>query len=152
MVYLCDGVYGPESEGCEGGLMEDVYYHSWWNPIGPAYFDKWSGHDNQCKTRRRHPYVKVNSYVSMSDEFDDPIESHLAKNIHSYGPIPVAVDSTSSAFELYHRGIVRKEHCGSDVDHAVLVVGYTPEYWIVKNSWGPSWGQGGYIHIERGRM
>lgn len=142
---------GPESEGCDGGLMEDVYYHSYYNPIGPAEFDTWSGNDKTCKHRRSHPFVKVKNYVSMSDEYNDPIESHLARNIHTYGPIPVAVDSTSREFELYHNGIIRKEHCGSDVDHAVLVVGYTPEYWIVKNSWGPHWGQNGYIYIERGR-
>lgn len=141
----------PESDGCEGGLMEDVYYHSWSNPIGPVSFDRWKGGDSTCRHRYRHPYVKVHKYVSMSSDYHDPVESHLARNIHTYGPIPVAVDSTSRAFDLYHDGILRKEHCGNDVDHAVLVVGYTPEYWIVKNSWGSHWGQNGYIYIERGR-
>ena len=65
--------------------------------------------------------------------------------------LPVAVDSTSNTFELYHDGIIRKDQCGNNVDHAVLVVGYTPTYWIVKNSWGPLWGQSGYIYIERGK-
>lgn len=141
----------PESDGCSGGLMEDVYYHSWSNPIGPAEFDPWKGKDRTCKHRYRHPYVKVHQYTSMSSDFNDPVEAHLARNIHTYGPIPVAVDSTSNSFELYHDGVLRKEHCGKDVDHAVLVVGYTPEYWIVKNSWGTHWGQNGYIYIERGR-
>lgn len=141
---------GPESDGCDGGLMEDVYYHSYWNPIGPSYFDHWTGRKKQCKHRRDHPYVKVHHYVSMSDEFNDDVEQDLAYNIYHYGPIPVAVDSTSHAFEFYHNGIIRKDHCGTEVDHAVLVVGYTPDYWIVKNSWGTSWGQGGYIYIERG--
>jgi C1A family cysteine protease len=142
---------GPESDGCDGGLMEDVYYHSYWNPIGPKQFDKWKGHDTICKHRKWHPYVEVDTYVSMSDEFNDPVEDHLAKNIHTYGPIPVAIDSTGSHFELYHSGILRSAHCGKNVDHAVLVVGYTPEYWIIKNSWGTSWGQGGYLYLERGR-
>lgn len=142
---------GPESEACDGGLMEDVYYHSYYNPIGPVEFDTWKGEARVCKHRHSHPFVKVHSYVSMSDEYNDPIEAHLAKNILAYGPIPVAVDSTSKQFELYHSGILTKEHCGSEVDHAVLVVGFTPEYWIVKNSWGPHWGQNGYIYIERGR-
>lgn len=142
---------GPESDGCNGGLMEDVYYHSFWNPIGPNYFDPWTGRDGHCRLRKHHPYVKVKNYVSMSDEYHDPIERDLAYNIYHYGPIPVGVDSTSHAFEFYHDGIVRKNQCGKDIDHAVLVVGYTPEYWIVKNSWGTSWGQAGYIYIERGK-
>ena len=143
---------GPESGGCDGGLMEDVYYHSFFNPIGPETFDTWKGIDGTCKKRHTHPYVKVHAYTSFSDQYHDTdIEKDLAYNIYHYGPIPVAVDSTKSAFEFYHDGIVREHQCGKEVDHAVLVVGYTPEYWIVKNSWGPSWGKSGYIHIERGK-
>ena len=141
---------GPESDGCDGGLMEDVFYHSFWNPIGPERFDRWKGHNSVCKHRKWHPYVELDTYVSMSDEYNDPVEDHLAKNIHSYGPIPVAVDSSGSHFELYHDGILRHNHCGKNVDHAVLVVGYTPDYWVIKNSWGSSWGQGGYMYLERG--
>jgi len=141
----------PESDGCDGGLMEDVYYHSYWNPIGPEEFDAWTGRDGRCKTRRTHPYVRVNTYESMSDEYGDPVEAHLAHNVYHYGPIPVGISSASNTFEHYHRGIIRKEHCGSEVDHAVLVVGYTPTYWVIKNSWGTSWGDGGYARIERGR-
>lgn len=141
---------GPESDGCEGGLMEDVYYHSYWNPVAPESFDPWTGHDGKCRVRKRHPFVRVLSYVSMSSDYNDKVEKHLADNIYHYGPIPVAVDSTGRAFEFYHNGIVKHTQCGTEVDHAVLVVGYTPDYWIVKNSWGPSWGQDGYIYLERG--
>lgn len=43
--------------------------------------------------------------------------------------------------------------CQSNVteDHAVLLVGYTPEYWIVKNQWGLDWGENGYVRISRNR-
>ena len=37
------------------------------------------------------------------------------------------------------------------MNHAVLIVGYTPGYWIVKNSWGAGWGSGGYIYLVRGK-
>jgi len=142
---------GPESDGCDGGLMEDVYKHSYGNPIGPVDFDRWTGGDSVCKHRHIHPYVRVMDYVSMSDEFGDPVEGHLARNIYYYGPIPVAVDSTSSTFEHYSSGVIRKNQCGTDVDHAVLAVGYTPDYWILKNSWGTSWGEKGYFRVARGQ-
>lgn len=141
----------PESGGCDGGgLMEDVFKHSYGNPIGPRSFDPWKGGDSVCKRRLSHPYARVMHYVSMSDEFHDPIEDHLSYNVYRYGPIPVAIDATSTAFEHYGGGILQKHQCGSAVDHAALVVGYTPTYWILKNSWGTSWGEHGYIRIARG--
>lgn len=54
----------------------------------------------------------------------------------------------SADWEHYTGGVMK---CRSNVteDHAVLLVGYTPQYWIVKNSWGPEWGESGYIRISR---
>ena len=46
-----------------------------------------------------------------------------------------------------------KQDCGTDVNHVVQLVGYGSEnnedYWIVRNSWGPSWGEDGFIRIKR---
>jgi len=68
-------------------------------------------------------------------------------------PVSVAIEADQMAFQLYKTGILSKQ-CGSKLDHGVLAVGYGTEngvdYWKVKNSWGPNWGEGGYIRIERG--
>jgi KDEL-tailed cysteine endopeptidase len=70
-------------------------------------------------------------------------------------PVPVAVDASGQAFQFYSEGVLRGD-CGTDLDHGVAVVGYgvdyyggTP-YWVVKNSWGAAWGEGGYIRMLRG--
>ena len=68
------------------------------------------------------------------------------------GPVSIGVDAASTGFRFYKSGII-KRWCGSDIDHAVLLVGYGTEkgvdYWLVKNSWGPSWGEKGYLRILR---
>ena len=64
----------------------------------------------------------------------------------------MAVDSNSYAFFSYSSGII-DSNCGTALDHAVTVVGYGAQngipYWIVKNSWGASWGENGYVRIKR---
>jgi C1A family cysteine protease len=67
-------------------------------------------------------------------------------------PVSVAVDA-NIVWQLYSGGIV-KANCGANLDHGVLLVGYGTatdgtDYWIVKNSWGPNWGEQGYIRLKR---
>lgn len=62
------------------------------------------------------------------------------------GPVAVAVDAGN--WPLYKSGVF--ENCGSSVNHAVLAVGVTDAYWRLKNSWGVSWGEGGYIRVKAG--
>jgi len=51
---------------------------------------------------------------------------------------------------MYSSGIATLEDCpNAQLDHGVAVVGYTEDAWIVRNSWGPSWGEEGYIRLSR---
>lgn len=136
----------PMTDGCDGGAMEFVFKKAMSNPIGPESFDPFKYRNGRCFRRLFRPYVRVKRYKTINYG----VERHLARYLNQYGPIPVGVDSQSMQFELYHNGIIKEQHCGKDIDHAVLVVGYTPEYWIVKNSWGTSWGDKGYFYLERG--
>jgi hypothetical protein len=65
------------------------------------------------------------------------------------GPVAAAIEADQSAFQLYKSGVLTGS-CGIKYDHGVLVVGYGSNYWKVKNSWGPSWGESGYVRLERG--
>lgn len=120
----------PDTTGCSGGLMEDVY----------------SSLCSGCNDLT----LTVNDYVVISDLDGGDVEPHLAAAVYQYGPIPVGIDSTSSRFLTYKSGVIKSDECNKVPNHAVVVVGYTPEYWIVKNSWGEHWGDKGYAKISRG--
>jgi len=69
-------------------------------------------------------------------------------------PVSVAIEADQSVFQHYTSGVLTNDACGSNLDHGVLAVGYgvdgTQKYWKVKNSWGETFGEKGYIRIERG--
>ena len=56
---------------------------------------------------------------------------------------------------MYRHGIIKASHCGKEIDHAVTVTWFgiegTTRYWVIKNSWGKSWGESGYFRLERGK-
>lgn len=66
------------------------------------------------------------------------------------GPVSVAIEADQKAFQTYTSGVL-SSGCGTNLDHGVLCVGWGSdngsEYWIVKNSWGASWGDAGYIKL-----
>jgi C1A family cysteine protease len=67
-------------------------------------------------------------------------------------PVSIVVEANQLAWQFYGGGVVQK-NCGVTIDHAVLAVGWAVEKginsWIVKNSWGPKWGNEGYIYISQ---
>ncbi len=141
----------PDNYGCDGGLMEYVYKKAMRTPAGPEIFDPFKDKETKCIRRITRPWLKVKTYSTQSDEWHAPIEEKLAHNIVQYGPIPVGIDSASWHMEMYRGGVLKASQCGKDIDHAVLVVGFTPDYWIIRNSWGKDWGDDGYLYLERWR-
>jgi len=65
-------------------------------------------------------------------------------------PNTVAVDAGGRAWQSYKGGVFDVQ-CGKQLNHAILAVGYTDQYYIVKNSWGTSWGAQGYVFMIRGK-
>lgn len=108
----------------------------------------YKGYDSACDTYRKNAKV-----VSIDDYEDVPTndEDALRKAVASQ-PIAVAIEGGGREFQLYSSGVFTGR-CGTALDHGVTVVGYGTDhgvdYWIVRNSWGASWGEEGYIRMER---
>jgi hypothetical protein len=68
-------------------------------------------------------------------------------------PVSIAIEADQSSFQLYKSGVLTGK-CGTNLDHGVLAVGYgtsgSSAFYKVKNSWGKTWGESGYIRLTKG--
>lgn len=139
---------GGLNDGCEGGLMEDVFEYAEVHALPYDDEDPYIAEDTPCRTGSVHEFVS--SFGTLSIDDDPRAEDHITWLVAHYGPVAVSVDSTSDAFQNYAGGIFSGSMCNKDIDHAMAIVGFTPNYWILKNSWGDSWGEKGYMRLQRG--
>lgn len=141
----CAGSSG--NQGCNGGLMDDAF--NWivsHGGIGSEASYPYTARDGTCKNV---PSVsKISGYSDVQQGSEDALMSALQNQ-----PISIAIEADQSSFQMYRTGIF-KGPCGQQLDHGVLLVGAGSDggvdYWRVKNSWGTSWGDAGYIRIIRG--
>jgi cathepsin F/cysteine peptidase B len=103
-----------------------------------------SGSTGSCKSVSG---MAVGSTISGHKDITHS-EAQMATFVSTGGPLPIAVDA-SRHWQTYTGGVV-STCTGTSLDHGVLIVGYTDQYWIVKNSWGASWGESGYIRLAYG--
>ena len=101
---------------------------------------------SSCDIRRANVGVQLTGYSRIQKNN----ESELTAAIASVGPISVSIDSSQHGFQHYASGVYSDPNCSSkNLDHAATVVGYGTQdgydYYIVKNSYGKSWGQKGII-------
>ena len=95
------------------------------------------------------PAATISGYQAVPDNDEDALAAAVANQ-----PVSVGIDGSEPSFKLYSGGIMTGDACGTDLHHAVTVVGYGVQdgtsYWLLKNSWGETWGEGGYMKLERG--
>ncbi|KAL0877010.1 hypothetical protein Bca101_026715 [Brassica carinata] len=139
-----------ENNGCGGGKVETAY----------EFIVKNGG----LRTNHDYPYkavngvceasLKANNKNVMIDGYEilPANDEHALRKAVAHQPVTAVIDSSSREFQLYESGVFDGT-CGTNLNHGVVVVGYGTEkgrdYWIVRNSWGNTWGEGGYMKMAR---
>jgi len=137
--------------GCNGGHMINGWNHvAQAGGIQSEETYPYKHKDGHCQEDNSMFVAHCGGYEEVS-----PNESAMESALVEIGyPISIGVHAGSS-FQHYHSGVYDDTHCkNGQLNHAILVVGYdksgSEPYWIVKNSWGGSWGDHGYINMKMG--
>lgn len=148
----CSKGYG--NDGCKGGLMNDAYEYIKNQPG----LDTWEsypyeGQDGECRFNSQTVGAYCTGYVEIPQGDEKALEHAVA----TIGPVTIAMDASQKTFQFYRDGVYQDPDCKNkpeDMNHGVLVVGYGVEptgqkYWLIKNSYGPQWGNGGYFKLAK---
>ena len=114
---------------------------------------------NGLEDEAEYPFAGVDtscSYTAAADasKVFDPLSTYYKVPYGNQGlmgaidqaPVSVCLDATN--WDSYQSGVF--SNCGTQLDHCVTAVGYTQDYWIIRNSWGTTWGEDGYIQLAMG--
>jgi len=147
----CSTAYG--NHGCQGGLMDNAFRYIKANGgIDTEKSYPYEAMNDRCRFKQANVGATDTGYVDVKSGSESDLQSAAA----TVGPISVAIDASHLSFQFYHQGVYDNSGCSSTrLDHGVLVVGYGTyqgqAYWLVKNSWGASWGMEGYIMMSRNK-
>merc|ERR1712039_554975 len=131
------------NNGCGGGNMETGFQYQEGVNVATESSYPYTARDGSCKSSGYSTAVPrggVTGYRSVS------ASTSGLKSALNTGPVSVAIEADQNSFQGYTGGVITSG-CGTSLDHGVTAVGYTDSYFIVKNSWGSSWGNNGYVYI-----
>lgn len=150
----CDNFkHGGKDHGCNGGLMDNAF--------------AWINKNNGLCSEESYPYISATGTEKCQTTCDNLPNSQIQSWVDvessdnalmqavALQPVSVAIEADQIDFQFYKSGVLTSD-CGTTLDHGVIVVGYgsdtegTNDYYLVKNSWGTTWGDEGYIKLGRG--
>jgi len=141
----CSSSFG--NNGCNGGLMDDAFQYIIKNGICSEASYPYTAAQGTCRACTTVATLSSYTDIATGDE------ASMLPAVGLSGPVSIAIEVDSMAFQFYSGGVFNDPSCGTNLDHGVLIVGYGTDsgtdYWIVKNSWGASWGESGYIRMIR---
>jgi len=145
----CSGSYG--NMGCNGGLMDYGFeYVIAKKGLCTESAYPYKAVDGSCQSSCGTRYGSITGYKDVTVNSESALQTAATQQ-----PVSVAIEADQSGFQFYTSGVFSGT-CGTSLDHGVLVTGFNTDsstpYWIVKNSWGSSWGNKGYIWIAKGKQ
>ncbi|RZC45782.1 hypothetical protein C5167_038734 [Papaver somniferum] len=140
----------PFNNGCNGGLMDYAFQFIAFN--GGLHKEDdypYLMEEGTCERKKEDmEVVTINGYEDVPENDEQSLLKALSRQ-----PLSVAIEASGRDFQFYSGGVFNGA-CGTELDHGVTAVGYGSDkggldYIIVKNSWGPKWGEKGYIRMKR---
>ena len=139
-----------QNNGCNGGLMDYAFEFIKKNGgITSEAAYPYAAEDGSCAAEKNVPVVTIDGHENVPANDENALLKAVANQ-----PVSIAIEASGFDFQFYSEGVFTGS-CGTELDHGVAIVGYGKtqhgtKYWIVRNSWGPDWGEKGYIRMLRG--
>ncbi|XP_026734009.1 cathepsin L1-like [Trichoplusia ni] len=144
---IVDCSYKDGNAGCDGGSLRAALRYAARDGLLTESQYPYVGKRGRCKYDMYRVRARARRWATLPAGDEAAIERTLA----TIGPLAVAVNAAPFTFQLYRNGVYDDLFCTPwQMNHAMLLVGYTPEYWVLLNWWGKNWGEDGYIRIRRG--
>jgi len=158
--FILDCAWTESNAACMGGSESEagrviMGQFNGFVPLDDSY-GSYLSTDSYCKNINGMGGVKIDGWVSLPTYSKDDI---VKRALVQYGPLSVSINAVSEII-YYRGGVIQTDACKStrleNLNHAVNLVGFGTnsdgtEYWILRNSWSPAWGEMGYFRIEMGK-